>query len=141
MQEQRKASVRAKVEHPFRVIKRQFELMRVRFRGLTKNTAHVLTPYANGRGNAERGELHSLNRVGPIAQLPRSTSSMGSRWRVFRATLDGHHATVDEEFMPRHETRSIRGQEQYCVGDLTRFAESAERDHLLQGVLSAGVAF
>ena len=40
-EEYRKASVRAKVEHPFRVIKRQFGLVKVRFRGLAKNTAHV----------------------------------------------------------------------------------------------------
>jgi len=34
-----KAQVRAKVEHPFRVIKRQFDYTKVRFRGLMKNTA------------------------------------------------------------------------------------------------------
>jgi IS5 family transposase len=44
--EKRKASVRARVEHPFRVIKRQFGLMKVRFRGLAKNTAHVITLFA-----------------------------------------------------------------------------------------------
>ena len=44
--EKRKASVRAKVEHPFRVIKRQFGLVKVRFRGLAKNTAHVITLFA-----------------------------------------------------------------------------------------------
>ena len=44
--EHRKASVRAKVEHPFRVIKRQFGLAKVRFRGLVKNTAHVVTLFA-----------------------------------------------------------------------------------------------
>ena len=44
--EHRKASVRAKVEHPFRVVKRQFGLMKVRFRGLAKNTAHVITLFA-----------------------------------------------------------------------------------------------
>ena len=44
--EHRKASVRAKVEHPFRVIKRQFGLMKVRFKGLQKNTAHLLTLFA-----------------------------------------------------------------------------------------------
>jgi transposase, IS5 family len=44
--ERRKASIRAKVEHPFRVIKRQFGLMKVRFRGLAKNTAHVITLFA-----------------------------------------------------------------------------------------------
>ena len=44
--EKRKASIRARVEHPFRVIKRQFGLMKVRFRGLVKNTAHVITLFA-----------------------------------------------------------------------------------------------
>lgn len=44
--EHRKASVRAKVEHPFRVIKRQFGLVKVRFKGLAKNTAHVITLFA-----------------------------------------------------------------------------------------------
>jgi len=44
--ERRKASIRARVEHPFRVIKRQFGLMKVRFRGLAKNTAHVITLFA-----------------------------------------------------------------------------------------------
>jgi IS5 family transposase len=46
MRERRKASVPAKVEHPFRVIKRQFGLVKVRFRGLAKNTAHVVTLFA-----------------------------------------------------------------------------------------------
>jgi IS5 family transposase len=44
--EHRKASVRAKVEHPFRVIKCQFGLTKVRFKGLAKNTAHVITLFA-----------------------------------------------------------------------------------------------
>jgi IS5 family transposase len=44
--EKRKASIRARVEHPFRVIKRQFGLLKVRFRGLAKNTAHVITLFA-----------------------------------------------------------------------------------------------
>jgi len=44
--EYEKASVRAKVEHPFRVIKRQFGLVKVRFKGLAKNTAHVMTLFA-----------------------------------------------------------------------------------------------
>ena len=38
-----KASLRAKVEHPFRVIKRQFGYVKVRYRGLAKNSAQVLT--------------------------------------------------------------------------------------------------
>ncbi|KGE50486.1 transposase [Xanthomonas axonopodis pv. vasculorum] len=38
--------MRAKVKHPFRVIKRQFGDTKVRYRGLAKNTAHVLTLFA-----------------------------------------------------------------------------------------------
>jgi transposase, IS5 family len=41
-----KASIRAKVEHPFRVIKRQFGYAKVRYRGLMKNTAQLMTLFA-----------------------------------------------------------------------------------------------
>jgi len=41
-----KASVRAKVEHPFRVVKRQFGHVKVRYRGLKKNTAQLMTLFA-----------------------------------------------------------------------------------------------
>jgi len=41
-----KASIRAKVEHPFRVIKRQFGFTKVRYRGLKKNTAQLVTLFA-----------------------------------------------------------------------------------------------
>ena len=41
-----KASIRAKVEHPFRVIKRQFGHVKVRYRGLAKNTAQLNTLFA-----------------------------------------------------------------------------------------------
>ena len=41
-----KASVRAKVEHAFRVIKRQFGHTKVRYRGLEKNTAQLHTLFA-----------------------------------------------------------------------------------------------
>lgn len=41
-----KASVRAKVEHPFRVIKRQFGHVKVRYKGLAKNTAQLHTLFA-----------------------------------------------------------------------------------------------
>ena len=44
--ERLKASVRAKVEHPFRVIKRQFGHVKVRYRGLKKNTAQLITLFA-----------------------------------------------------------------------------------------------
>ena len=44
--EKMKASIRAKVEHPFRVIKRQFGFTKVRYRGLQKNTAQLVTLFA-----------------------------------------------------------------------------------------------
>ncbi len=41
-----KAGIRAKVEHPFRVIKRQFGYMKTRYRGLKKNAAQIATLFA-----------------------------------------------------------------------------------------------
>ncbi len=40
------SQVRAKVEHPFRVIKRQFGYVKVRYRGLAKNAAQQTTLFA-----------------------------------------------------------------------------------------------
>ena len=44
--EQLKASVRAKVEHPFRVIKCQFGFTKVGYKGPAKNTAQLMTLFA-----------------------------------------------------------------------------------------------
>ena len=44
--EKLKAGIRAKVEHPFRVVKRQFGFVKVRYRGLKKNTAQIITLFA-----------------------------------------------------------------------------------------------
>ena len=41
-----KAGIRAKVEHPFRVIKRQFGFVKVRYKGLKKNTLQLKTLFA-----------------------------------------------------------------------------------------------
>jgi len=40
------SSVRAKVEHPFRVVKRQFGYIKTRYRGLKKNAAQLYTLFA-----------------------------------------------------------------------------------------------
>ena len=42
------AMVRAKVEHPFRVIKRQFGHVKTRTRGLARNRAQLFTLFALG---------------------------------------------------------------------------------------------
>jgi IS5 family transposase len=44
--EKLKAGIRAKVEHPFRVIKCQFGHRKVRYRGLAKNTSQLLVMFA-----------------------------------------------------------------------------------------------
>ena len=41
-----KVGIRAKVEHPFRVIIRQFGFVKVRYRGLKKNTLQLKTLFA-----------------------------------------------------------------------------------------------
>ncbi len=46
--EELKASIRAKVEHPFRVVKQQFGYVKVRYRGLAKNTARLMMLFALG---------------------------------------------------------------------------------------------
>lgn len=55
--EKLKASVRAKVEHPFRVVKRQFGFVKVRYRGLKKNTAQLFTLFALSNLWMVRGKL------------------------------------------------------------------------------------
>jgi transposase, IS5 family len=55
--EKLKARIRAKVEHPFRVIKRQFGFVKVRYRGLKKNTAQLITLFALSNLWMVRGKL------------------------------------------------------------------------------------
>jgi len=55
--ERLKASIRAKVEQPFRVINRQFGFTKVRYRGLEKNTAQLTTLFALSNLWMARGKL------------------------------------------------------------------------------------
>jgi IS5 family transposase len=55
--EKLKAGIRAKVEHPFRVIKRQFGYVKVRYLGLKKNTAQLFTLFALSNLWMVRGKL------------------------------------------------------------------------------------
>jgi IS5 family transposase len=55
-----KASIRAKVEHPFRVIKLQFGYRKVRYRGLAKNTAQLHTLFALSNLWMARGKLLAM---------------------------------------------------------------------------------
>jgi IS5 family transposase len=62
--EKAKAQARAKVEHPFRVIKRQFGYTKVRFRGLVKNTAQLVTLFA--LSNLWMARRHLLTNTGEV---------------------------------------------------------------------------
>jgi len=55
--EKLKAGIRAKVEHPFRVLKRQFGFVKVRYRGLKKNTRQLFTLFALSNLWIVRGKL------------------------------------------------------------------------------------
>ncbi|SAK97603.1 transposase, IS4 family protein [Caballeronia temeraria] len=56
--ERLKAGIRAKVEHPFRILKRQFGYLKTRYRGLAKNTAQITTLLALGNLWMMRKALH-----------------------------------------------------------------------------------
>ena len=58
------ASLRAKVEHPFRVIKRQFGHTKVRYRGLAKNTAKLKTLFA--LSNLWMARRHLMAAMGEV---------------------------------------------------------------------------
>ena len=53
----RNSSIRARVEHPFRIVKRQFGYTKVRYRGLAKNAAQVMTLIGLANLYALRGRL------------------------------------------------------------------------------------
>lgn len=54
------SAVRAVVEHPFRVVKRQFGFIKVRYRGLSKNTGQIVTLLALGNLWLARHRLLAL---------------------------------------------------------------------------------
>ena len=62
--EKAKAQIRSKVEHPFRVIKRQFGYVKTRFRGLAKNTAQLVTLFA--LSNLWMARRHLLTNTGEV---------------------------------------------------------------------------
>ena len=58
--ERLKAGIRAKVEHPFQFIKCQFGYVKVRYRGLKKNTAQFVTLFALSNLWMVRGKLMEM---------------------------------------------------------------------------------
>ncbi|KPZ01321.1 ISPssy, transposase [Pseudomonas tremae] len=62
-----KTQARAKVEHPFRVLKRQFGYTKVRIRGLAKNTTQQATLFALSNLWMVRKRLLAMRGVRPYA--------------------------------------------------------------------------
>ncbi|KFA33083.1 transposase, partial [Xanthomonas vasicola pv. vasculorum NCPPB 206] len=79
--EHTKASLRAKVEHPFRVIKRQFGYVKVRYRGLAKTTAQVLTLFAPSNSVADAQSVNACCGEGVPATraTPRKRAESGNK--------------------------------------------------------------
>ena len=75
VEERRKASIRAKVEHPFLWVKRRFGYAKVRYRGLAKNTQRLALLL--GLTNLITAERHlaagptCAQRRGVVATTPR----------------------------------------------------------------------
>lgn len=62
--EKLKASVRAKVEHPFHIVKNIFQLKKVRYKGLAKNTAQLFTLFGLANLLIAKRYLFALNAQG-----------------------------------------------------------------------------
>jgi IS5 family transposase len=62
--EQLKASVRAKVEHPFHIVKNIFGMKKVRYKGMAKNTAQLFTLFGLANLLIAKRRLFALNAQG-----------------------------------------------------------------------------
>lgn len=69
-EETRKAQVRARVEHPFRVVKCVFGYVKTRFEGLAKNSVQIVTLFALSNLYAARKRLiSSTGQLPPAVQM------------------------------------------------------------------------
>ena len=73
--EKMNACIRAKVEHPFRVVKRQFGFTKVRYRGLAKNTAQLVTLFALSNLWMARRDLMGTRGMSAPAAAKRAAKS------------------------------------------------------------------
>ena len=92
--EQVKASIRAKVEHPFKIIKNLFGMKKVSYRGLAKNTARLYTLFGlasviygrrTARSGGNGGHGHPNRGVGRRTVCPYSLCVHPARRLLYRA--------------------------------------------------------
>lgn len=106
-----KASIRSKVDHPFRVIKRQFGYTKVRYHGLDRNTTRLITllvlsnVWMARRRLLQGGAGVSASAMGPKAAkqgvnaLDETPHSLGQRTRA-RVGVYSHRAIQTDNRPP-----------------------------------------
>src|SRR5574343_304233 len=93
------SAVRAIVEHPFRVVKRQFGFVKVRYRGLAKNTGQIVTLFALANlWLARKRLLPLLGKARPgnekCGEMPRNFTVNGRKSPVFHLFMMAHTKTL-----------------------------------------------
>lgn len=93
--EKLKAGIRAKVEHPFRVLKRQFGYVKVRYRELKKNTQQLQTLFALGNLWIVRHQLMAAG--GGVRPCRRRGARQGARSSAkgMRGCLGGRNVALN----------------------------------------------
>ena len=92
-------TVRARVEHPVRILERQFGYVKTRYRGLAKNRAQLFTLFALGNLCLVRRRLPDEDE--PIRNLP--NRRYGGRGTAKKTAKDPCHG-------PRSDQASIATQ-------------------------------
>jgi IS5 family transposase len=87
-----KASIRAKVKHPFRVIKRQFGRVKVRYREPMKNTAQLHTPFALSNLWMVRKRIFNMAQGGCARNLADGLRGGSKRLQNAEIHLPKNHA-------------------------------------------------
>lgn len=67
--EQAKASIRAKVEHPFHVVKNLFHHRKTRYRGLAKNAAQLFSLFGLGKSDAGAPRVAQLSGASCVLKV------------------------------------------------------------------------
>lgn len=101
--EKLKAGIRAKVKHPFRVIKRQFDLVKDRYKGLAKNAALIATLFALSNlwmarhplmEVQARVRLKGARKDRAVHRTARYPGRTGLRWPTFGAEASAIAMTI-----------------------------------------------
>lgn len=109
------AKGRAKVEHPFRILKRQFDHVKTRYKGLAKNRAHLFTLYALGNLFLMRQRLMAWDGIRPKSTKSplRRPKQRENRWfpaarssKLPASRNVGAAEGVDQEFLNYRTTHS-----------------------------------